>query len=118
MTDAVGEWLGVCGDGALWAQPPTLVTIVSDINPTAARLHADPGRDVTVSRVVQTVTTPCRIRSFISSYCPVTWQKVKAIHALKSQGPALRYVTIEASDDRCSRRKPRCEQTAGTWIQR
>jgi hypothetical protein len=30
----------------------------------------------------------------------------------------LRYVTIEASDNRCSRRMPRRQLPAGTWIQR
>src|ERR1700739_3556145 len=59
-----------------------------------------------VPTLVQTVTASCRIQNLIFSYRPVTCSKIDAIHTLKSQGTALRCATIEASDGRCSRRKP------------
>ena len=61
----------VVDDGRCCPHPARFVTTATAINP-AIHPREVLGRTVTLPSVVQTVIGPCRIRSFKSSYRPVT----------------------------------------------
>jgi hypothetical protein len=62
----------VVDDGAFVPHPLKIVTSANDTNPAIRHARAVLRPEVTGSSVVQTVIALCLIRSFISSYRPVT----------------------------------------------